>query len=101
MPLRIEVPTEESAEFCRRHRIVRLRAFGSVLRDDFTPESDVDLIVEFEPETPVGFFELFDMQEQLSRPLGAHAVDLNTPMMLSKYFRDRVLTRAEVLYDGG
>ena len=60
----------------------------------------MDLIVEFEPGTPVGFFELFDMQEQLSRPLGAHVVDLNTPMMLSKHSGPGPHP-AEVLYDGG
>ena len=98
MPLRIEVPTEEIAEFCRRHRIVRLRAFGSVLRDDFTPESDVDLIVEFEPGTRIGLISLMGLQRQLGELLGRR-VDLNTPDMLSKYFRDRVLRRAEVFYE--
>ena len=99
MPLMIDVPTEELAEFCRRHRIRPLRAFGSVLREDFTPESDIDLIVELEPDARVGFFELFDMEKQLAALLRGRKVDLNTPKMLSKYFRDRVLAEAEVLYD--
>lgn len=98
MPLRIEVPTEEIAQFCRRHRIVRLRAFGSVLRDDFTPESDVDLIVEFEPGTRIGLIGFGRLEEALSELLG-RSVDLNTPDSLSRYFRDRVLARSEVLYE--
>ena len=98
MPLRIQVPTGEIADFCRRHRIVRLRAFGSVLRDDFTPESDVDLIVEFEPGTPVGLLTLAGLEIGLSELLG-RKVDLNKPKMLSRYFRDRVLAEAEVLYE--
>ncbi len=96
----IDVSTEEIAEFCRRNNIRRLRAFGSVLREDFGPDSDIDLIVEFEPEARVGFFELYDMEEGLAKLLRGRKVDLNTPKMLSKYFRDRVLAQAEVLYDG-
>jgi len=98
MPLMIEVPAEELAEFCRRNRIRRLRAFGSVLRDDFTPESDIDLIVEFEPDARVGLITLAGIELELSELVG-RTVDLNTPRMLSKYFRDRVLAEAEVLYD--
>lgn len=92
------MPTEELAAFCRRHRIVRLLAFGSVLRDDFTPESDVDLIVEFEPGTPVVLLTLAGVEIALSELLG-RKVDLNKPKMLSRYFRDRVMAQAEVLYD--
>jgi predicted nucleotidyltransferase len=97
MKARIEIPEEKLAEFCRRNRIRRLAFFGSVLRDDFTPESDVDVLVEFEPGTRVGL-RFFGMERELSEILG-HKVDLNTPGFLSKYFRDEVIAEAEVLYD--
>ena len=93
----IEVPREELAEFCRRNRIQRLSLFGSVLREDFGPDSDVDVLVEFEPEAKVGFFALVRMEMELSELLG-HKVDLNTPGFLSRYFRDQVLEEAEVQY---
>jgi len=97
MRARIEIPKEKLADFCRRNRIRRLAFFGSVLRDDFTPESDVDVLVEFEPGTRVGL-RFFGMERELSEILG-HKVDLNTPGFLSKYFRDEVIAEAEVLYD--
>jgi uncharacterized protein len=85
---RIEVPIERIDEFCRRHHIHRLALFGSVLRDDFTPDSDVDVLVEFEPGKIPGF-AFFSMEEELSGILGRR-VDLNTPNSLSKYFREEV-----------
>jgi predicted nucleotidyltransferase len=94
---RIEIPKEALADFCRRNHIRRLAFFGSVLRDDFTPESDVDVLVEFEPGARVGL-RFFGMERELSEIL-KHKVDLNTPGFLSKYFRDDVIARAEVLYD--
>jgi len=97
MKAKIEIPKEKLADFCRRNRIRRLAFFGSVLRDDFTPESDVDVLVEFEPGTRVGL-RFFGMERELSEILG-HKVDLNTPGFLSKYFRDEVIAEAEVLYD--
>ena len=97
MKARIEIPKEKLAEFCRRNRIRRLAFFGSVLRDDFTPESDVDVLVEFEPGTRVGL-RFFGMERELSEILG-RKVDLNTRGFLSKYFRDEVIAEAEVLYD--
>ncbi|MBI5119101.1 nucleotidyltransferase family protein [Candidatus Poribacteria bacterium] len=95
----INVPRESLVEFCRRRRIKRLSFFGSVLRQDFTPESDVDVLVEFESGTIVGFFELHDIEGELSRILGDRKVDLHTPGGLSRYIRDRVLGEAEVQYD--
>ena len=97
MSARIEIPKDQIAEFCRRNHIRRLAFFGSVLRDDFTPESDVDVLVEFEPGARVGL-RFFGMERELSEILG-HKVDLNTPGFLSKYFRDEVIAEAEVLYD--
>ena len=83
-------------DFCRRHHIRRLAFFGSVLRDDFGPDSDVDVLVEFEPGHVPGL-AFFAMQRELSSILGRKA-DLNTPQDLSRYYRDDVLREAEVLY---
>ena len=92
----ISIDREAIAEFCRRNRIRRLALFGSVLRDDFSPESDVDVLVEFElGHTPGLVF--FAMQRELSGILG-RKVDLNTTSDLSPYFRQEVLDEAEVLY---
>jgi uncharacterized protein len=93
----IDIPKEQIAAFCRRNRIRRLALFGSVLREDFRPESDVDVLVEFEPNTHVGL-RFFDLESELSQILG-RKVDLNTPGFLSKYFRDEVVSEAEVQYD--
>jgi predicted nucleotidyltransferase len=95
--LRIDVPREQIAEFCRKHHIRRLAFFGSVLRDDFRPDSDVDVLVEFEPGMTPGF-AFFHMEAELTAILG-RKVDFNTPSMLSKYYRDRVLREAYVQYD--
>lgn len=97
MVARIPLPKEEITRFCRRHHIRRLALFGSVLRDDFGPESDVDVLVEFEPGRSPGW-EFFTMQDELSRVLGRKA-DLNTPGFLSRYFRERVLAEAETVYE--
>ena len=93
---RIDLPHDRIADFCRRHRIKRLALFGSVIRDDFTPDSDVDVLVEFEPRSTPGF-AFASMEEELSQILG-RKVDLNTTRSLSKYFRDEVLAEAEDLY---
>lgn len=97
MATKIEIPREEIAEFCRRNHIRRLSLFGSVLRDDFGSESDVDALVEFEPGSTPGL-RFFAMQDELSQILGRN-VDLNTVGWLSPHFRDRILEDAEVLYD--
>jgi len=96
MSPRITVSREVIAEFCRRHHIRRLAFFGSVLRDDFRPESDVDVLVEFQPGHTPGL-DFFGMEIELSEILG-RKVDLNTPGFLSRYYRDRVLAEAEDLY---
>ena len=100
MPARLRVPEEEIAEFCRRNRIRKLSLFGSVLRDDFGPDSDVDVLVEFEDGARVGLFGLTRMEMELSEILGRKA-DLNTAGFLGKYFRDDVLAQAEVQYVAG
>jgi len=94
---RVPIPKERLAEFCRRHHIRKLALFGSVLRDDFRPDSDVDVLVEFQPDASVGFFRLAEMELELSDLLGRR-VDLRTPAELSRYFRDEVLKEAEIQY---
>jgi uncharacterized protein len=93
---RFNLPDRDIAEFCRRNHVRRLSLFGSVLRDDFRPDSDVDVLVEFEPGARTGL-RFFEMEEELSRLLG-RKVDLNTPGFLSPRFRDQVLAEAEVRY---
>ncbi len=97
MSAKINMPKAQIEDFCRRNHIRRLALFGSVLRDDFGPDSDVDVLVEFEPGTRVGL-RFFGMEQELSEILG-RKVDLNTPGFLSEYFRDGVLAEAEALYD--
>ena len=94
----IQIPDGRLAEFCREHRIRRLALFGSILRDDFGPDSDIDVLVEFEPDTRVGMIRLAGIELQLSELLG-RKVDLNTPGFISPYYRDRVLAEAQVQYD--
>jgi predicted nucleotidyltransferase len=96
--VKISIPREQIAEFCRRHHIRKLALFGSVLRDDFRPDSDVDVLVEFEPDHIPGLIRFAGMELELSDILGGRKVDLNTPKFLSPYFRDEVLAEAEVQY---
>ncbi len=93
----VKVPGEAVAEFCRRHQIRRLSLFGSILRKDFGPESDIDVLVEFERGARVGL-RFFTIERELSNLLG-RKVDLNTPGFLSKYFREEVLAEAVPQYD--
>ena len=97
---RIAVDRERLAAFCRRHHIRRLALFGSVLRDDFRPDSDVDVLVEFAPDRPVGLIRLAGIERELSALLGRR-VDLRTPADLSRYFRQEVLDSADVQYAAG
>jgi len=92
----ITIDHEKISDFCRRHHIRKLALFGSVLREDFKPESDVDVLVEFEQGHVPGL-AFFSMEKELSEILN-HKVDLNTPQFLSPYFRDQVLAEAEAQY---
>jgi predicted nucleotidyltransferase len=94
--MKVDIPRDQIAKFCRRHHVRKLAFFGSVLRDDFRPDSDIDVLVEFEAGFVPGL-EFFAMEHELSSILG-RKVELNTPGFLSKYFRDQVLAEAEVAY---
>jgi hypothetical protein len=94
---RLNVSPETLAAFCQNHHIRKLAIFGSVLRDDFRPDSDIDVLVEFDPAHIPGYIRLADIALELSDIVG-RPVDLNTPNMLSRYFRDQVLAHAEVQY---
>lgn len=97
---RLRIPRNKLAAFCRRNHIRKMSLFGSVLREDFGPDSDLDVLVEFEPGQPVGFIRLAGMEIELSDILG-RKVDLRTPGDLSRYFRQEVLDSAEVQYAEG
>ncbi|MCZ6635032.1 MAG: nucleotidyltransferase family protein [bacterium] len=96
--LSFEVETETIAEFCSRNHIQKLSFFGSVLRDDFRPDSDIDVLVEFRDGHVPGLIRLAGMELELSDLLGGRRVDMNTAKCLSPYFRDRVILEAEVQY---
>jgi predicted nucleotidyltransferase len=97
----IDIPSQEwLREFCERHRVHRLSFFGSFTRDDFGPDSDIDVLVEFQPNAGVGLFELAGMEEELAAAMGGRRVEINTPNSLSPYFRERVLSQAEEAYVG-
>jgi predicted nucleotidyltransferase len=100
MSPRVAIPKETLAAYCRERGIRRLAVFGSALRDDFGPESDIDLLVEFEPDRTPGLFGIARMERELSAMLG-RKVDLRTPQDLSRYFRQRVLEEADVQYARG
>ena len=94
--IKVDLPKKKIADFCRRHHIRKLAVFGSALREDFRPDSDLDVLVEFDPGHTPGL-AFFGMEQELSELLG-RKVDLNTPQFLSPYFRDKVLAEAEVQY---
>ena len=93
----LQAPAETLADYCRSNRIRRLSIFGSVLRGEARPESDLDLLVEFEPDAVVGFLDMARMERELTELVGRR-VDLRTPAELSKHFRDAVVSEALVQY---
>ncbi len=101
MASRIHIPRAGIADFCQRHRILKLSLFGSVLREEFRSDSDIDVLVEFDPHHVPGFFELARLERELSMVLGNRKVDIRTPQDLSRHFRDEVLAAAEVQYVAG
>ena len=101
MDAQLTLDRERVADFCRKHHIRRLALFGSVLRSDFRPDSDVDVLVEFEPEQIPGLLGIARMERELSELFEGRKVDLRTPEDLSPYFRERVVKQAEVQYVQG
>ena len=100
MSPKIPIDRDKIAEFCRRYHIRKLAFFGSVLREDFRPDSDVDVLVEFEPGHVPGL-KFIQIQDELSTILGGRKVDLVTPKFLNRRIRDRVLASAEIQYAQG
>jgi len=96
--MQITLPRKKLDAFCRRHHIKKLAIFGSTLRENFGSDSDIDVLVEFEPDHIPGYIRLAGIEAELSELL-QRKVDLNTPNMLSKYFRDDVLAQAEIQYE--
>ena len=94
---RLDIPRDALEDVCRRHHIQRLSLFGSALRDDFGPQSDVDLLVEFEPDCTPGF-GIIQVEEDLSRIFGGRRIDLVNPKYLNRWIKKRVLTSAQLLY---
>jgi uncharacterized protein len=93
----IAIPEQQLAELCRRYHVRELALFGSVLRDDFRPDSDIDVLVEFEPGAPIGLLEYIRLQGELAT-LFARDVDLVEKVGLKRFVRDNVLQSAQVLY---
>lgn len=96
-----ELPREQIADFCKRNRIRKLSLFGSALKGKLRKDSDIDLLVEFQPGSAPGLFDLARMERELSQFLDGRSVDLRTPNELSRYFRDEVLSTASVQYAEG
>ena len=94
----IQVSRDHLRDFCQRNHIRKLSFFGSALRADFHSDSDVDVLVEFEPGHLVGLIRLAAMELELSEILGRKA-DMRTPADLSRYFRQEVLESAQVQYE--
>ena len=94
----LQLPPARVAEFCQRHHIRKLAVFGSALHGDARPDSELDVLVEFEAGHVPGLFRLAGMELELSALLGGRKVDLNTPLCLSRFFRDEVLAEAEPVY---
>ena len=95
---KIDLPNHKIAEFCKKNHIIKLSLYGSVLRDDFQMNSDIDILIEFETGKAPGLISYSRMERELSEILGNRKVDLRTPHELSKYFRGEVLAQAEVQY---
>ena len=92
------IPSEKLQSFCRKNHIIKLSLFGSALRDELTPESDIDLLVEFEEDHIPGLITLAGMEIELTEIIG-RKVDMRTPLDLSRFFRDEVVSQAKVQYE--
>mgnify|MGYP001612474865 CR=1 FL=1 len=101
MNTRIPMDRGQIANFCCKYHIQKLSLFGSVLRDDFRPDSDIDILVEFEPGHTPGFIRLYQIEQEFSTLVGGRRPDLVTPGFLNRRIRDKVLAEAEVQYAKG
>ena len=101
MPARIDIDRRKISDFCRKHHVRSLSLFGSVLREDFRPDSDVDVLVEFAPEGVPGFLGLYDLEQELSALFGGRRVEIVTSRSLNDRIRERVLASAETQYAEG
>ena len=101
MPPRLPIDPDTLAALCRRHGIKKLSLFGSTLKGTPRPDSDIDLLVEFEPEARPSLFDMVQIELELSEELAGRKVDLRTAPELSRYFRDEVVREAQVQYDAG
>ena len=97
MNLPVSVDKDAVAVFCRKHHLTKLAFFGSVLTDHFRPDSDVDVLFEFDPDCVPTLFDVAEMEEELSEMLG-HRADMRTPEDLSRYFREEVVRTALIQY---
>jgi uncharacterized protein len=100
MPTQIAVDDKQIADFCCLNHIRKLSLFGSVLTGEFKPDSDVDVLVEFDPQYPVGF-RIIDMEDELSRLFGGRKIDIVNAKYLNPRMRDKVLAGAEIHYAQG
>lgn len=96
--IEIAVSDEQIGDFCQRHQVRKLSLFGSGLRDELRPDSDLDILVEFEPEAEIDLFDMAEMEIELTNLFG-RKVDLRTSEDLSRYFRQKVLDSAYPLYE--
>jgi uncharacterized protein len=93
------IPTDQIAHFCQQHGIRRLALFGSALRDEFRPDSDIDLLVAFAPDRRGGLLTMARLERELGELFGGRRVDLRTEEELSPYFRDAVVAGARLLFE--
>lgn len=94
---KISIPQDKITQFCQKNHIITMSLFGSVLTDQFKPKSDVDFLVEFQSDHIPSLFDIVTMEEELSRIIGRHA-DLKTANGISRYFRDDVIAKAQIIY---
>lgn len=98
MGTRLPIDADVLAEVCRRHHIRKLSLFGSQLKGTARPDSDIDLLVEFEPGARISYLDMAEIEIELSELMGGRKIDLRTPAELSRYFRDQVLREAKEQY---
>lgn len=97
----VVISQDKIVDFCRKNHILKLSFFGSILRKDFGPESDVDVLIEFEPTHIPGYIGLAGIEDEFSRLVGGRNVDMSTSKSLSPYFRDEVVEQAKNIYEKG